>query len=69
MTKKLLFQKGDKVIRTTGNYNEMRVGDVDVVAAIYSSYTMDLQKHGVGHAPQSFRLLESKIDNWRDELQ
>jgi len=52
------FKVGDRVIRTSGDYNRMYASDTDTIRSIkYYPDSIDLVKFGRGHSPTKFKVI------------
>jgi len=62
------FNKGDKVIRFNNHYNDMAIGDTDIILDELSSGIV-LQNYGNGHSPNNLKLVKATKTNWRKRLE
>jgi len=51
------FKVGDKVRRISGNHGGMHPGDTDVVLSVHDGANLVLQRYGMGHSSNSFKLV------------
>ena len=55
-----MFNVGDEVVRVSGSYGRMQVGDKDTVVRVYDGYrgtNLELKKFGMGHSYGSFEVV------------
>lgn len=60
------FKVGDKVRRFMGSYNDMRVGDEDIISSI-DEHNITLKNYGFGHSHSSFEVIGKSTKNQKPD--